>query len=177
MFRKQVCPNIPPPHSLSSCLWDFAPICLRGSAATPYGSAFIQTSACLCGTARCPRLVKNKPKICDLWLPWWCGRERGGRTEVTGLREGAKMQLTLLTGPLSDGLLFVHYPPPTAALSPCMLQLLLACFAKTSKLLNIQVPACPNSSLTGFIWQRSKPTPYVPFMEPLWGIQKAKYED
>lgn len=112
---KSKCVPLFPSHSLSCCLWDFAPICLRGSAATSYGSAFIQTSECLCGTARCPRLVKNKPKMCDLWLPWWCGGERGGRTEVTGLHTGAKMQLTLLTGPLSDGLMFVHYLPPTAA--------------------------------------------------------------
>lgn len=133
---KSKCVPLFPSHSLSCCLWDFAPICLRGSAATSYGAAFIQTSECLCGTVRCPRLVKNKPKMCDLWLPWWCSRERGGRTEVTGLHEGAKIQLTLLTGPLSDGLMFVHYLPP-AALSLCTLQLLLACFAKTSKLLNM----------------------------------------
>lgn len=38
---------------------------------------------------------------------------------MTGLHEGAKMQLTLLTGPLSGGLMFVHYLPPTAALSLC----------------------------------------------------------
>lgn len=165
---KSKCAPLFPSHSLSCCLWDFAPICLRGSAARSYGSAFIQTSECLCGTAGCPRLVKNKPKMCDLWLPWWRGGERGGRTEVTGLHEGAKMQLTLLTGALSDGLMFVHHLPPTAALSLCVLRLLLACRAKTAKLSNIQVPTCPNSSLTGFIWQLSKPTPYVPFMELLW---------
>lgn len=34
---------------------------------------------------------------------------------MTGLHEGAKMQLTLVTGPLSDGLMFVHYLPPTTA--------------------------------------------------------------
>lgn len=70
---------------------------------------------------------------------------------MTGLHAGAKMQLTLLTGPLSDGLMFVHYLPPTAALSLCVLQLLLGCRAKTSKLLNIRVLTCPNSSLTGLI--------------------------
>lgn len=50
-----------------------------------------------CGTTRCWRSVKNKPKMCGLRLPWRCVRERRGRVEGSELREGAKIQLTLLT--------------------------------------------------------------------------------
>lgn len=86
--------------------------------------------------------------------------------EVSELHEGAKIQLTLVTALLSDGLMFVHSLPPTT-LSLCALQLLLACCTKTSKLLNIQVLTCQISSLTGFIRHFSKPTAYAPFTELL----------
>lgn len=74
---------------------------------------------------------------------------------MSGLQEGAKIQLTLVTALISDGVMFAHSLPPTT-LSLCTLQLLLACCVKTSKLLNIQVLTCQNSSLVGFIRHLSK---------------------
>lgn len=101
-----------------------------------------------------PRSVKNKLKMCDTWLPWWCfweWRQSGSGCTTCGCKN------VVNTADSTAQVMHWYCPFPS---SPCCravsmyihtLKVFCYCCANSFKLMNFQVPTCPYTSLTGLI--------------------------